>query len=162
MAKTLLSNQMVIVSHDDTQGKRDKYGRLLAYITLPNGEDFGEVMIKGGYAYEYTYNLPYQKQSQYKSAEKSARINKVGLWADGACEDFLPETTQKNNPTQESIMPLDSNCTIKGNISRDGEKVYHVVGQQYYNQTDISLERGERWFCTEREAIEAGWRRALR
>lgn len=54
-----------------------------------------------------------------------------------------------------------SGCDIKGNISIDtGEKIYHVPGGEYYNETIIKPEYGERWFCTEREAIANGWRRS--
>jgi hypothetical protein len=52
-------------------------------------------------------------------------------------------------------------CVIKGNISlRRGERIYHAPGQRYYDQTKINGLFGERWFCTEREAIAAGWRKA--
>lgn len=51
-------------------------------------------------------------------------------------------------------------CVIKGNISSSGERIYHVPGQKYYSKTKISPSKGERWFCTEKEAREAGWRKA--
>lgn len=51
-------------------------------------------------------------------------------------------------------------CAIKGNISTSGERIYHVPGQRYYNDTAISLFQGERWFCSEGEARTAGWRRS--
>ena len=51
-------------------------------------------------------------------------------------------------------------CTIKGNISSSGERIYHVLGQRYYDKTIIQQSKGERWFCTEQEAIGAGWRKA--
>jgi|GEM_PF-2327591 len=51
-------------------------------------------------------------------------------------------------------------CLIKGNISSKGEKIYHVPGGRYYEQTVITPEKGERWFCTEDEAQAAGWRRS--
>lgn len=54
-----------------------------------------------------------------------------------------------------------SECKIKGNVSLDsGERIYHVPGQRYYQATRISPEHGERWFCTEQEARQAGWRKA--
>ena len=54
-------------------------------------------------------------------------------------------------------------CDIKGNISVNSkEKIYHMVGQQNYDQTVISPEKGERWFCTEEEAVANGWRKAKR
>jgi len=46
-------------------------------------------------------------------------------------------------------------CTIKGNISSKGERIYHPPG----SATVIDTNRGERWFCTEAEAVAAGWRR---
>ena len=39
-----------------------------------------------------------------------------------------------------------------------GEKVYHTTDSPWYGRTEIDVEAGERWFCTEREAVEAGWR----
>ena len=51
-------------------------------------------------------------------------------------------------------------CNIKGNVNTRGERIYHVPGQEYYDETRISASHGERWFCSEEEAREAGWRRA--
>lgn len=50
-------------------------------------------------------------------------------------------------------------CHIKGNISiGSGERIYHTPGQYHYDETIISPEYGERWFCSEGEAVMAGWR----
>ena len=49
---------------------------------------------------------------------------------------------------------------IKGNIGAGGERIYHVPGSPYYARTEIDESRGERWFCTVAEAVEAGWRPA--
>lgn len=52
-------------------------------------------------------------------------------------------------------------CLVKGNVSIEtGMKIYHVVGMEDYEITKISPEKGEQWFCTEQEAISAGWTRA--
>lgn len=51
-------------------------------------------------------------------------------------------------------------CTIKGNVSTKGERIYHVPGQKYYADTRIQSSHGERWFCSEEEARAAGWRRS--
>lgn len=57
----------------------------------------------------------------------------------------------------------DPSCNIKGNISiGSGERIFHVPGQEHYNETIIRMQYGERWFCTEEEAREAGWRKASR
>ena len=50
-------------------------------------------------------------------------------------------------------------CLIKGNISSKGERIYHPPGCKYYAATVIDPKRGERWFCSEAEAVAAGWRR---
>ena len=56
---------------------------------------------------------------------------------------------------------LTGSCVIKGNVSiNSGEHIYHVPGQHYYASTIIRPEYGERWFCSEAEALAAGWRRA--
>ena len=51
-------------------------------------------------------------------------------------------------------------CSIKGNVSRSGERIYHVPGGRFYDRTKINESAGERWFCSEEDALAAGWRRA--
>ncbi len=52
-------------------------------------------------------------------------------------------------------------CAIKGNINFETkEKIYHVPGGEFYDQTTIDPRDGERWFCTEQEAVANGWRRS--
>jgi hypothetical protein len=61
-----------------------------------------------------------------------------------------------------STHPPAPNCEdpdIKGNISlKTEEKIYHAPGDLQYDRTVISEDSGERWFCSEREAQESGWR----
>ena len=51
-------------------------------------------------------------------------------------------------------------CQIKGNVSRSGERIYHMPGDQQYNRVKINEHADERWFCSEKQAVAAGWRRA--
>jgi hypothetical protein len=52
-------------------------------------------------------------------------------------------------------------CNVKANISfNGGQKIYHVPGQKYYWQTRINWLNGERWFCSEMAARQAGWRKS--
>ncbi len=54
-------------------------------------------------------------------------------------------------------------CNIKGNISwNNDKKLYHLPGTEDYEITIISPEKGEKWFCTESEAIASGWKKAPR
>ena len=67
-------------------------------------------------------------------------------------------TTESGSSSSEEGCPNGctshkSGCDIKGNISFNSkEKIYHVPGQNFYNETKISPQYGERWFCTEAEA----------
>ncbi len=76
-------------------------------------------------------------------------------------ERNLPPVSENipNSPNSN----LNSTCKIKGNISiNSGNKIYHVPGQKDYEKTRIQSEHGEKWFCSEQEAINAGWKKAPR
>lgn len=80
-ADRTLAGQTVNLATDPTQDTFDQYNRLLAYVTLGDGRDFGEIMIKGGYAREYTFKgRAYINQVTYRAAEESAKIVRTGLW----------------------------------------------------------------------------------
>ena len=135
--KSLLSNKNVSIAADPTQSDRDKYNRLLRYVYL-DGEDIGYKIISSGYGYEYTYNVPYEKQSEYKSVQNEASKAERGLWSPSTCNGnketpTVPATPQPSS--QPEAKPGTSpqsqvNCNIKGNISSKGEKIYHVPGQK--------------------------------
>lgn len=82
-AKLLLDGQKVILQRDPSQSNADRYGRLLRYIILPDGTDFGLRMIESGYAYEYTYEGPYIHQTKYRNAQTKAEEGSRGLWGSG-------------------------------------------------------------------------------
>ena len=88
--KQILQGQSVRIETDPSQGMYDKYGRLLAYVYAPlNSKQEGllvnKYLIAEGYGHEYTYDLPYKYQTEFKAAEVAARTQKKGLWADAAC-----------------------------------------------------------------------------
>jgi len=84
--KTHLNSATVYLESDPTQGDRDKYDRLLRYINLADGTSFNLQLISEGYAFEYTYDLPYKYQSQFKAAQVKTREGGLGLWKAGVCE----------------------------------------------------------------------------
>ena len=63
-------------------------------------------------------------------------------------------------PPAAAPVPVQAACAIKGNISRKGDKIYHLPGTRDYNRTVIDTNSGERMFCSEDEAKAAGWRAA--
>ncbi len=84
-AKEILTGKTVRLEFDATQGTLDKYGRTLAYVFLSDGTLFNEYMVAEGYGHEYTYNLPYKYQKEFKEVQRRAREEKKGLWADDTC-----------------------------------------------------------------------------
>lgn len=84
-AHELLDGKEVELEADATQTDRDKYNRLLRYVRTTEGSFYNLEIIKLGYAYEYTYDLPYKYQSEFKAAQIEAQNKKSGLWADGVC-----------------------------------------------------------------------------
>lgn len=71
--------------------------------------------------------------------------------------NVLPEEVGESLPDPT---PLPSCIIVKGNISRDGRKLYHLPGMSNYNQIKIDESVGEMFFCSEQEATDAGWTKA--
>jgi micrococcal nuclease len=84
--KELLTGKKVRIEKDASQGERDKYDRLLAYVYGEDGLFINKYLVENGYAREYTYNKPYQHQADFKAAQSVAKAQGRGLWALGACE----------------------------------------------------------------------------
>lgn len=99
-AKELLSGRSVRIEEDASQGTRDKYGRLLGYVFRDDGLFYNKHMIEQGYAHEYTYNLPYKYQAEFKAAEKSARENQRGLWSPDTCNGDTTSTASGSSGSQ--------------------------------------------------------------
>lgn len=85
--KSLAGGEAVRLEYDDSQTLRDAYGRLLAYVYLEDGQMLNRKMIADGYAYEYTYMVPYKYQKEFRELQNLARTSERGLWAPDACSD---------------------------------------------------------------------------
>jgi micrococcal nuclease len=157
-AKALLTGKRVRLESDPTQGERDKYDRLLRYLFLPDGTNFNLLMIRDGYAYEYTYAVPYRYQTEFKSTQAEAMQAKAGLWGADCGTTSIPAMPLPISQSEGTVL---NGCTIKGNINATQEKIYHVIGCQSYDKTVIIEDAGEKWFCSEWDALNAGWRKAL-
>lgn len=82
----LLDNQYVRLEGDLSQADIDRYGRQLRYVYLPDGTFVNELLIKEGYAFEYTYgSKPYEFATSFSAAEDSAQELGRGLWSENAC-----------------------------------------------------------------------------
>lgn len=85
-AHELLDGRAVRLEFDPTQGRTDRYGRLLAYVWLNDGSMVNESMVRDGYAHEYTYGEPYKYRGRLKEMQRSASEAGRGLWAASTCE----------------------------------------------------------------------------
>lgn len=61
--------------------ERDRYGRLLAYVYLPDDRLLNELLVEEGYAYaDPRYDHPLQ--TRFQAAMSEARRQRRGLWAE--------------------------------------------------------------------------------
>ncbi|MEX0800329.1 MAG: thermonuclease family protein [Dehalococcoidia bacterium] len=157
--KQLVDGQTVGLERDVSE--TDAFGRLLRYVWVDPSTGSGRAvmvnaaLVEEGYALASTYPPDVKHSAMFAALQARARDTGRGLWsacatpepspaADGACQF---------SGTDEPL--------IKGNISQSsGERIYHVPGSASYDGTTIDESSGERWFCSEEDAVAAGWRKS--
>jgi Staphylococcal nuclease homologue len=150
----------------------DRYGRTLATCAIGT-ENLNAWMVHEGWALAYVH---YSRE--YVSDENAARRDRKGLWAGAFIAPWdwrhrdrrivilgqasVPITAQAKllAPASAATAPS-TDCIIKGNINRRGERIYHIPGQAAYAAINMEDPR-KRWFCSEDDARAAGWRPARR
>jgi endonuclease YncB( thermonuclease family) len=150
----------------------DRYQRTLA-TCYAAGEDLNAWMVREGLALAY---VGYSRV--YVVDETGAHDARRGMWAGAFIAPWdwrhrdkqtvvlgaltVPVTAQAQLPAPASSSGAPSpECIIKGNVNRAGERIYHMPGQGAYARVNMAAP-AKRWFCSEAEAIAAGWRRAGR
>jgi len=73
----LLENHRVTLEYDHE--KKDRYGRTLAYVILPDGRMLNRLLLEQGLAAVYR-RFDFQRKAEFLAAEKSARDQQLGLW----------------------------------------------------------------------------------
>lgn len=135
--------------------ERDRYGRAVSTCTVAD-VDLGSWMVLNGWALEFDR----YSDGRYAQAEQAAATARIGLHSG----QFVAPADWRSRPAPAAAAASDQpsgDCRIKGNISSDGTRIYHLPGRRSYGPTRIDLSAGERWFCSEAEAVEAGWRAPL-
>ena len=121
----------------------DKMGRIISFVYV--GKTFvNEELVKQGWLRFDGHKS--SKGGALKAAYQLAREEKRGV--------FSPLCQQEKN--------LDNpECIIKGNIDKNsGVKTYHFPGCSGYSRAIVEKDLGDQWFCTEKEAQEAGFKKA--
>lgn len=164
----LVNGQTVTLVKDVSE--TDRYDRLLRYVFV--GDTFVNYeLVRAGWADSGSWPPDTSCDQVFASAAQTAKANQVGMWVPTAT--VIPYVAPINTPgtaaadgavaaasCPSGCTTPPAGCVVKGNISSDDEKIYHVPGGGSYTQTKISPEKGERWFCTEAEAVSNGWRKA--
>lgn len=162
--RQLVQGQIVGLERDTSD--TDDFGRLLRYAWL-GGEMVNARLVEGGFARAIRYPPDTRNNVLFESLQPDAQADRRVLWG-ATCPSLTPIiTSSAATPPVTTGGPCEFSGTeeavIKGNISRnDSDRIYHVPGQNDYEATRINENAGERWFCTESDAVAAGWRRAQR
>ena len=143
----VMSEEIVQCQHTG----KDIYGRFIGEGSI--GQiNINMWLVENGWALAYR-----QYSKKYVENENIAKSNRVGMWSGKFVE---PWNWRRGKRLTLGNVKSNNGCVIKGNISSSGEKIYHVENGQYYSRTKISVEKGERWFCSTKEAEENGWRKS--
>jgi len=120
----------------------DQYHRINALV-LSDGRIINEIMVRNGYAID-TYSS-FSAKKALQDANDYARENHLGIHGSQCSQLIAP------NP----------DCVIKGNHDqRQDRPLYSYPGCTNYNRTIIDLWKNDQWFCSEEEAIKAGYLRS--
>ena len=146
----------VFLEKDQTAS--DRYGRLLRYVVLRNKNPevndifVNSLIVKNGFA-KSEYVKPNRRYlALLQAGEREAKEKKLGMW--GGCE-----VEEKQKAVGEiASKPEKKGCLIKGNIGKQYTKDYFLPGCPNYKRVKVDLRKGEKWFCSEGEAKEAGWK----
>ncbi len=131
------------------QRGHDKYGRALATCFL-GAQDVNAWMVQHGHAWAFVrYSTTYVRE------EAEARAARRGIWQG----ESVPAWEYRAQRWAGVEQQAPQGCAIKGNVTAHG-KIYHMPWSPWYGRIKMDPDKGKRWFCTEAEAVAAGWRPA--
>lgn len=107
--------------------------------------DIGAALVKSGYAFAAT--------SRYAEEEAEAKVARAGIWSG---EADRPDVWRQR-VWDEAKLKVTDGCPVKG-IMFNGAKVFILPMRAEYDRFRIDPKRGSRWFCSEKEALDAGWK----
>jgi endonuclease YncB( thermonuclease family) len=112
------------------------------------GEDLAKGLILAGHVFAETGMF-----ATYRADEDAARESRAGVWQGEA----VRPSEWRARIWEEAKSAAPDGCPIKG-VVRSGEPVYTVPWSNDYNGARFRAAKAERWFCSEREARDAGFK----
>ncbi len=124
--RRLAEGKIVRIESDPDNTDRDKYGRLLRYVFLPDGTNLSAAIIARGYGHAYT-RFPFSRMEEFRALEREARQAGLGLWGSGG----------------EQVAAAEGTVTVY--ITRSGTR-YHNEGCRHLTSSAVAttLERAAR------------------
>ncbi len=110
--------------------------------------DINAALVKAGHVFAVTGLL-----SRYGSLEAEARNAKAGLWA----SDAERPAAYRARLWEEAKKRAPDGCPIKGHVT-GGSRSYVMPWAADYDRVRVNTQRGGRWFCSEEDAVAAGWK----
>lgn len=145
-------------------GRRPKVGDTILYErgTAPDGKVRAARASIQGVAARRPFTQSRRGRSRRGRTNARSLETLIGLLFITIVGILITEFSPSRSPSPIKTV-TQPECRVKGNISiNSGNKIYHVPGMEDYASTVIDPGKGERWFCSESEAIAAGWVRAPR
>ena len=133
---------------------RDDFGRLLRFV-IADGITVNYELVEQGFATTFIRPPDELCSTEFTQAMLDAFQDRVGIW-----QSVRDTVSSSGNSCPDGCLQHSKGCEIKGNISFEGDKIYHTKDSSEYNDVLITTSKGERWFCTLEEAITNGWRPA--
>jgi micrococcal nuclease len=101
--KELVEGKTVFLEKDISE--TDRFGRLLRYVYLEDGQMVNEVLVLEGYAQVSTFPPDVKHQPRFTVAQQQASSANRGLW--GRCQGPAPSQSPIAQPTTP---PVQGNC----------------------------------------------------
>ena len=156
-----------------TRPVTDRRGRTFARCQA-DGEDIQKWLVSNGWALAAV-----RISRDYEAEEKAAREAKAGMWQGAFIAPWDWRVRNKKTTILGAVKPPENaraillasasgpvapspDCTIKGNVNRSGECIYHQPTSRWYAKIEMKISKGTRWFCSVDEAEAAGCRETRR
>ncbi len=151
----------------------DRRGRTVARCQA-DGQDIQKWLVSNGWALAFV-----RLSRDYEADEKAAREARAGMWQGAFIAPWDWRVRNKKTAVLGAVKPPENaraillasasgavapspDCTIKGNVNRSGECIFHQPTSRWYAKIKMNIAKGTRWFCSVEEAEAAGCRETRR